>query len=101
MAVYDLEEQEQIDELKAWWKQYRTLILLVLVATALTVSSVWGWRAYRDRQTQCHRQNQCNHLKFLHHRTPFTHSLYACVVGEPIAVSGPSDAARLRLDCLA
>jgi predicted negative regulator of RcsB-dependent stress response len=50
MAVYDLEEQEQIDELKAWWKQYRTLILLVLVATALTVSSVWGWRAYRDRQ---------------------------------------------------
>jgi predicted negative regulator of RcsB-dependent stress response len=50
MAVYDLEEQEQIDELKAWWNQYRTLILLVVVATALTVSSVWGWRAYRDRQ---------------------------------------------------
>ena len=50
MAVYDLEEQEQIDELKAWWKQYRTLILLVVVATALTVGGMWGWRAYRDGQ---------------------------------------------------
>ena len=48
MAVYDLEEQEQLDELKAWWKQYRTLILLVVVAMALTVGGIWGWRAYRD-----------------------------------------------------
>jgi predicted negative regulator of RcsB-dependent stress response len=48
MAVYDLEEQEQIDELKAWWKQYRTLILLVVVATAVAVGGMWGWRAYRD-----------------------------------------------------
>ena len=26
MAVYDLEEQEQLDELKAWWKQYGRLV---------------------------------------------------------------------------
>ncbi|HEV2008397.1 MAG TPA: tetratricopeptide repeat protein [Burkholderiales bacterium] len=50
MAVYDLEEQEQIDELKAWWIQYRMLILLVIVATVVTVGSIWGWRNYRDRQ---------------------------------------------------
>src|SRR5258705_10926136 len=50
MAVYDLEEQEQIDELKAWWKQYRTLILLVVVATVLAVGGIWGWRFYRDGQ---------------------------------------------------
>jgi predicted negative regulator of RcsB-dependent stress response len=50
MAVYDLEEQEQLDELKAWWKQYRTLILLVVVATAVTLGGMWGWRTYRDGQ---------------------------------------------------
>ena len=50
MAVYDLEEQEQIDELKAWWSQYRNLILLVVVAAALTVGGFQGWRYYRDKQ---------------------------------------------------
>jgi predicted negative regulator of RcsB-dependent stress response len=50
MAVYDLEEQEQIDELKAWWNQYRNLILLVVVAAAVTVGGIQGWRYYRDRQ---------------------------------------------------
>lgn len=50
MAVYDLEEQEQIDDLKAWWKQYRMMILLVVIATVVTVGGFWGWRDYRDRQ---------------------------------------------------
>jgi len=27
MATYDLEEQEQIAELKAWWKQYGNLVM--------------------------------------------------------------------------
>jgi predicted negative regulator of RcsB-dependent stress response len=26
MATYDLEEQEQIAEIKAWWKQYGALL---------------------------------------------------------------------------
>ena len=26
MAVYDLEEQDQIDELKAWWKRWGNAI---------------------------------------------------------------------------
>ncbi len=30
MAVYDLEEQEKIDELKAWWRSYGTLIVIGL-----------------------------------------------------------------------
>ena len=50
MAVYDLEEQEQLDELKAWWKQYRKLILLVAVAAALTVGGIEGWRFYQNKQ---------------------------------------------------
>lgn len=50
MAVYDLEEQEQIDELKAWWKRYGTALLTVVIVASLTVSGVIGWRAYSDRQ---------------------------------------------------
>jgi len=45
--AYDLEEQEQLDELKAWWKQYGKLVMLVAVAFALTVAAVQGWRYYR------------------------------------------------------
>jgi predicted negative regulator of RcsB-dependent stress response len=50
MAVYDLEEQEQIDELKAWWKRYGNAMLTVVIVASLTVSGVIGWRAYSDRQ---------------------------------------------------
>jgi len=50
MAVYDLEEQEQIAELKAWWNQYRNLILVVVTVAAMTVGGIQGWRYYRDKQ---------------------------------------------------
>ncbi len=50
MAVYDLEEQEQIDELKAWWKSYGNAILTVVIVASLSVSGVIGWRTYSDRQ---------------------------------------------------
>lgn len=45
MAVYDLEEQEQIDELKTWWKQYgnRVTTLITLVALAAAAWQGWGW----------------------------------------------------------
>ena len=32
MAVYDLEEQEKIDSIKAWWKAQGTLILILIAA---------------------------------------------------------------------
>lgn len=50
MAVYDLEEQEQIDEIKAWWKQYRSLVVLVVAAAAVTVSGIQGWRYHENKQ---------------------------------------------------
>ena len=50
MAVYDLEEQEQIDEIKAWWKQYRALVVLVVVAAAATVGGMRGWSHYQTNQ---------------------------------------------------
>lgn len=50
--AYDLEEQEQIDALKAWWAQYGTYVVL---AVALFVASVFGaqfWRYYQNRQAE-------------------------------------------------
>ena len=32
MAVYDLEEQEQLAEMKAWWKQHGNLVTGLVVA---------------------------------------------------------------------
>ncbi len=49
----DLEEQEQLAELKAWWKQYGNLVLLTIVAAALAVAGWGGWRWYeRNQATQ-------------------------------------------------
>jgi predicted negative regulator of RcsB-dependent stress response len=50
MSTYDLEEQEQIDALKAWWKQYGNLVMAVVVAGALAVAGVYGWRSYQSSQ---------------------------------------------------
>ena len=50
MAVYDLEEQEQLDEFKAWWKRYQNVVVLVVVAAAVTASAIQGWRYYRNQQ---------------------------------------------------
>jgi len=46
----DLEEQEQLAELKAWWNQHGTLIVAALVAAALAFSGWQGWRWYESRQ---------------------------------------------------
>jgi predicted negative regulator of RcsB-dependent stress response len=48
MAVYDLEEQEKIDALKAWWREYGTLIIVALVGFVLIVAGVRGWRYYQE-----------------------------------------------------
>jgi predicted negative regulator of RcsB-dependent stress response len=50
MAVYDLEEQEKIDDLKAWWKQWGNLITWVALAVALGVLGVQGWRWWQAKQ---------------------------------------------------
>ena len=50
MAVYDLEEQEQLDELKTWWKQYGNLVTGVLLAAAVAVVGWQGWNWYQRNQ---------------------------------------------------
>ena len=54
MAVYDLEEQEQIDEFKAWWNQYRNLVTLLVVAALLTIGSARLLRVGRFARSSVH-----------------------------------------------
>ena len=44
MAVYDLEEQEQLDDLKAWWARWGNTVATVLVVASLAAAAVQGWR---------------------------------------------------------
>jgi len=50
MSTFDLEEQEQIDALKAWWKQYGKLLILVVVAAVLAAAGTFAWRSYNAAQ---------------------------------------------------
>lgn len=50
MATYDLEEQEQIDELKTWWRMYGNLVTLVVVAVAVVVVGWLSWTGWQRRQ---------------------------------------------------
>lgn len=51
MAHYDLEEQEQIDTLKTWWKMYGNLVSGVVVAASLVVVGWQGWNWYQAGQS--------------------------------------------------
>jgi predicted negative regulator of RcsB-dependent stress response len=46
----DLEEQEQVAELKAWWQQHGNLIVAVILAAALAFAGWQGWRWYQASQ---------------------------------------------------
>ncbi len=46
----DLEEQEQVAELKAWWKQHGNLIVSAMLACALAFAGWQGWRWYQANQ---------------------------------------------------
>jgi predicted negative regulator of RcsB-dependent stress response len=46
----DLEEQEQVAELKAWWKQHGNLIVTAVLAASLAFAGWQGWRWYRASQ---------------------------------------------------
>ena len=52
MAVYDLEEQEKLDDLKAWWATYGKYVSAVVVSVAVVVIGVQGWRWYQHTQAQ-------------------------------------------------
>src|SRR5579862_2742453 len=52
MAVYDLEEQEKLDDLKAWWEQNGKYVSGVLVAVAVAAIAFQGWRWYQRNQSE-------------------------------------------------
>ena len=53
MAVYDLEEQEQLAELKTWWTQYGNLVTSLALVVALAVAGWQGWNWWqRDQAAQ-------------------------------------------------
>lgn len=50
MATYDLEEQEQLSQLKVWWDRYGNLVTAAVVGVALVVLGWQGWNAYQRKQ---------------------------------------------------
>ena len=47
--AYDLEEQEQIDELKAWWKQNGKTISTLVIGVLVAFSAYQGWHYFQNK----------------------------------------------------
>ena len=52
MAVYDLEEQDQLDDLRAWWQRWGNVVTIVAVAACIAAAGVQGWRWYSAKQSE-------------------------------------------------
>lgn len=52
MAVYDLEEQEQIDDLKAFWKRWGNGILVAVIALCLAYTAMQAWRWWNNKRAE-------------------------------------------------
>ncbi len=49
--AYDLEEQEQLDEFKAWWKRYGKMVVNIALALLVGYSAAQGWKYYQTKQS--------------------------------------------------
>src|SRR5438128_654278 len=52
MAVYDLEEQDQLEDLKAWWVQWGNYITAAVVAVCIVIVAIQGWRWWKHSQAE-------------------------------------------------
>lgn len=52
MAVYDIEEQEKIDDLKAFWKRWGNAISGAVIAVCLAYVAVQGWRWWQVKEAE-------------------------------------------------
>ncbi len=50
MAALDLQEQEQVETLKAWWKDNGKWVLLTLAIVLGGYAGMQGWQAYKTNQ---------------------------------------------------
>lgn len=46
--AYDLEEQEKLDAIKAWWGRYGTLVLTLAAVVAVAAAGWSGWKTYQN-----------------------------------------------------
>jgi len=49
--AYDLEEQEQLDSIKAWWAKYGNLVTWALIIALAGYAGWTGWNTYQGRQS--------------------------------------------------
>src|SRR6266700_2671003 len=52
MAVYDLEEQDQLDDLKEFWKRWGGAITAGIVLACLLIAGVQGWRWWTGHRSE-------------------------------------------------
>ena len=50
MAAYDLEEQEQLATLKAWWAENGNLVMTTLSLVLVVLAAWQGWNYYQRNQ---------------------------------------------------
>jgi predicted negative regulator of RcsB-dependent stress response len=50
MAAFDLEEQEKIDELKAWWKRWGNLVTIVVAVGLFAAAGNEYWKSHSAKQ---------------------------------------------------
>ena len=51
MAALDLQEQEQLDTLKAWWKDNGNFVLGALLVVVVAMGGWRGWQYYQNKQS--------------------------------------------------
>lgn len=51
MAAFDLEEQEQLEALKAWWKRWGNYVIYGLSALLIAVAGFQYWRSHTAAQS--------------------------------------------------
>lgn len=51
MAAFDLEEQEQLSQIKGWWEQYGKLVSAVAIVAALASVGWQGWNWHKTKQS--------------------------------------------------
>lgn len=52
MAIYDLEEQDQLEDLKAWWTRWGNVITTAALVVALALAGWQGWRWWSAKQAE-------------------------------------------------
>ena len=50
MAAYDLDEQEKLGDLKAWWARFGNYVTAGVTVVALLIAANQGWKYYTGKQ---------------------------------------------------